>query len=97
MRSGAWLASHAGVSPHWSCDTPSRLSISLGDIQNAPTWRVLVLFVGFLNFWSVAPTFVPWGGGVCVYFLKSVRKCCFRNVCVGGGVGGHIFEHEAGT
>ena len=33
------------------------------------------------------------GGGVCVYFLKSVRKGCFRNVWVGGGGGDdHFFE-----
>ena len=40
----------------------------------------------------------PWGGGgVCVYFLKSVRKGRFRNVWVkgGAGVGGHIFQHIA--
>ena len=30
--------------------------------------------------------FIPWGGGgVCVYFLKSVRKARFRNAWVGGG------------
>ena len=34
-------------------------------------------------------------GGVCVSFLKSVRKGRFRNVWVGGGVGGHSFAHRA--
>ena len=37
-------------------------------------------------------------GGVCVYFLKSVRKCRFSNVWVWErGVGGHISEHRADT
>ena len=66
-------------------------TISLGDIRYAPTWWVLALFLGFVNFWSNAPKCRLWGGGgVCVYFLKSVRKGRFRNVWVGGG--GHIFE-----
>ena len=36
---------------------------------------------------SIGPmheNFVPWGGGVCVCFLKFVRKGRFRNVWVGG-------------
>ena len=41
---------------------------------------------GFLNFLSKAPKFHSvGGGGVCVYFLKSVRKRRFRNVWGGGG------------
>ena len=36
------------------------------------------------------------GGGVCVCFLKSVRKGRFRNVWVGGGgEGGHSFAQRA--
>ena len=34
-------------------------------------------------------------GGGCVCFSKSVRKGHFRNVWVGGGVGGHSFAHRA--
>ena len=68
--------------------------MSLGDIQNMPTWSKFAIFQGFLNFWSNAPNL---GGGY-VCFLKSVRKGRFRNVWVwgGGGVGGHSFEHRAG-
>ena len=71
--------------------TQNMCHISLGDIQNAPMRWVLALFAGFPNFWSVAPKFRPFGGGMCI-LLKSVRKGHFRNVWVGGGVGGHIFE-----
>ena len=35
-------------------------------------------------------------GGVCVYFLKSVRKGRFRNVWVGGGGSETIFLHNRG-
>ena len=59
-------------------------SISLGDVHSAPTRWVLALFLGFVNFWSNAPKFRPFGGCMC-YFWKSVRKGHFRNVWVGGG------------
>ena len=53
-------------------------------------------------FWIFGPmhqNIVPLrgGGGVCVHFLKSVRKGRFRNVWVRGEIGGHIFEHRAGN
>ena len=51
-------------------------------------------FGGFSSFGPMHQNFVP-QGGVCVCFLKSVRKGRFRNVWVGGGVGGHSFEHRA--
>ena len=59
--------------------------ISRGHSERPTRWG-LALFAGFPNFWSVAPNFRSVVvGGVCVYFLKSVRKCRFRNVWVGGG------------
>ena len=66
--------------------------ISLGDIQNMPTRSKFAIFQGFLTFWSNALKFRSIGG-VCVCFSKSVRKGCFKNVWVGGGVGDHIFEY----
>ena len=41
---------------------PVLLQISLGDIRCPPTWWVLALFLGFMNFWSNAPKFRPVGG-----------------------------------
>ena len=67
--------------------TETQGCISLGDIRSAPTRWVLALFLVFMNFWSNVPKFRPVGGGLCVYFLKSVRKGRFRNVWVGGGGG----------
>ena len=44
------------------------------------------IFPGVLEFFvRCAKMSVPWGRGVCVYFLKSVRKVHFRNVWVKGG------------
>ena len=63
--------------------------ISLTDIHSTPTRSVLALFLGFVNFWSNAPKFRPFGGGLCIYFLTSVTKGHFRYVWVLGG--GHIF------
>ena len=64
-----------------------------GAVQNVPTRWVLALFPGFLDFRSNAPKFHS-SGGVCVSFLKSVRKGRFRNVGL-GGLHGHIFVHRA--
>ena len=50
------------------------LRISLGDIWYTPTRWVLALFLGFVYFWSNAQKFHFFGEGVCVDFLKSVRK-----------------------
>ena len=50
-----------------------------------PTFWVLTLFGNFYNFGFDVQTCRHLGGGVCVYFLKSVRKGHFRNVWVGGG------------
>ena len=70
-------------------------AISLGDIHKVPTRSKFTFFQVFLNFWSNAPKCRSLGGGVCVCFSKSVRKGRFRNVWVGGGVGGHSFAHRA--
>ena len=70
-------------------------TISLGDIRFMPTRSEFAIFRAVFKFWSNAPKFRSIGGGVCVCFLKSVRKGCFRNVWVGGGVGAHSFEHRA--
>ena len=61
--------------------------MSLGDIRFVPRRWVLAFFLGFLNFSSDVPNFVPLGGGGgYVYtFLESLRKGRFRNVCVGAG------------
>ena len=48
--------------------------ISLGDIWYVPTRSKFAIFQGFLMFWSNAPKIRSGGGGVCVCFLKSVRK-----------------------
>ena len=62
-----------------------RARISLRDIQNMPTLWVLALFGIFYKFcFHVQTCRHLWGGGVCVYFLKSARKSHFRNVWVGG-------------
>ena len=54
--------------------------------HSAPTRWVLALFLGFVNFWSNAPKFRPFGGGgMCIFFLKFVRNTSFRNVWVTGG------------
>ena len=72
----------------------SVVHISLRDIRYMPTRSKFTFFQGFLNFSSNAPKFRSRGaGGVCVYFLKSFRKGHFRNVWIGGGLGGRIFEH----
>ena len=49
-----------------------------------PTFWVLALFGDFYNFGFQVQTcrHLGGGGGVCVYFLKSARKCHFRNVWV---------------
>ena len=65
---------------HYALGSP----ISLGDIHNMPTRSKFVYFQGFLRFSSRAPKFHS-VGGVCVYFLKSVRKGHFRNAWVRGG------------
>ena len=54
--------------------------ISLRDMHNLPTGSKFALVQGFFNFLSEAPKFRSIGGGVCVYFLKSVRKGHFRHV-----------------
>ena len=74
-------------------DFENRAHISRDHSECANT-MVLALFLGFMNFWSNAPKFCPiGGGGVCVYFLKSVRKGRFRNVGLGGGgVDDHILS-----
>ena len=75
------------------------MDMSLGDMQNAPTRWVLGLFVGFLNFRSVAPNFRSvWGGGgggggMCILF-EICEKMPFQK-CVGWG--GGKGEHKAGT
>ena len=57
--------------------------------QRSGFWHFLRVF---RTFGLLRQNFVPLGG-VCVYFLKSVRKGHFKKVWVGGGgVGGHIFE-----
>ena len=63
--------------------------ISLGDIWSMPRRSRFTIFRVFLNFWSKAPKFRSVGGeGVCVCFLKSVRKGRFRNIWVRWGGGG---------
>ena len=61
--------------------------ISLGDIHNLPTFWVLALCGNFYNFCFDVQTcrHLGGGGGVCVCFVKSVRKRRFGNVWVGGG------------
>ena len=61
-----------------------RGAISLGIIQNMPTQSKFTLFQGFLKFRSNAPQF-PFTGGVCAYFLKTMRKGSFKHVWVRGG------------
>ena len=71
-------------------------SISLGDIQNMPTFWVLALFGKFLQLLlPCANMSSRWGGGgVCVHCLKSARKRHFRTVWVGGGGGVAIFQRS---
>ena len=66
--------------------------IYLGDIRFMPMRSRITFFQGFLNFLSNAPKFrsVGGGGGVCIYFLKSVRKGRFRNVGLGGARWSHF-------
>ena len=66
--------------------------ISLGDIQNLPTFWVLALFGTFYNF-SFRVQTCRHLGGVCVCFLKSARKRRFTNVWVSGG-GFDIFQRS---
>ena len=72
-------------------------SISLGDIQSAPTRWVLAFFPGFLNFSSDAPKYralghpmrrniVPLGGGICILFEICVKRPFQK--CMGWGGGG---------
>ena len=71
------------------CLQITRGNTSLGDIHKLPTLCVLALFRIFYKFCFDVHTFFPMsshrGGGVCVYFFKSVRKGHFRNVWIGGG------------
>ena len=67
-------------------------ALSLGDIQNMPTFWVLALFGNVDNFCFHVQICRHPGGGVCVYFLKSARKRHFRNVWVGGRGGLPFFS-----
>ena len=64
------------------------VSISLGDIRFMPTRSEFAIFRGFFNA-PIHQNFVL-KGGVCA--------CCEKRPfqkCMGGGVGGHSFEHRA--
>ena len=63
-----------------------------GAVHHVPTQWVLEPFPGFLNFQPMRQNIVPLGGGVCVYFLISVRKGRFRYVWL---VGGARRRHDA--
>ena len=78
------LGSSVGTVLIW--DFCAAITISLGDIQNLPTFWVLALFGTFYNFCFCVQTCRHLGGGG-VYFLKSARKRRFTNVWVWGGRG----------
>ena len=60
--------------------------ISLGDIQNMPALWVLALFGISYKFCFHVQTYRHLGGGVCVYFLKSVRNAISEMYGFLGGV-----------
>ena len=62
-----------------------RGGISLGIIQSVPTRWVFGTFPRFSELLVQCAKISSRWGGVCVYFLKSVRKGRFRNVWVAGG------------
>ena len=71
--------------------TCAKRSVSAEPEYLSGTFRICQL-CGFWHFSAFSTSFasmckhvVTWGGGVCVYFLKSARKHHFRNVWVGGG------------
>ena len=68
--------------PHFSMQTVA-LHISRDHSECANTVG-FGTFPRFYELWSNAPKIRP-VGGVCVYFLKSVRKGRFRKVRVRGG------------
>ena len=81
------IHTHACIHVYVYTYTHACIHISFGDIRYVPTRSKFALFQGFLNFSFNAPKFRSvggGGGGVCVYFLKFVRKGGFRNVWVGG-------------
>ena len=62
------------------------LSASFGLCQLGGVWHFHWFFCTFC---PMHQNTVPLGGGICVYFLKSVRKGRFRNIGLGGG--GEVF------
>ena len=87
---GCWPIHLSPVTREWgggSGGSSGHYGISLGDIQNAPTRWVWHFLRVFRTFGLLRQNFVPLGG-VCVYFLKSVRKGHFAGRAGGGGGGG---------
>ena len=81
---------------------PTHTSVYLALTLLSGTFRTCQLS-GFWHFSAISTTFASMckhvvtrggGGGLCVYFFKSARKGHFRNVWVGGGGGGHIFQRS---
>ena len=77
QRPGFWLL------PNIRLRQGTYLSGTFTTHQRGGFWHFLR---GFRTFGLLPKlSFRAGGGGVCVYFLKTVRKCRFRNVWVGGG------------
>ena len=76
---------------HVAFDETSRLQHSLVGFGYLLASFIMFQLCYFLQVLLRCANMSPRRGG-CVYFLKSVRKGRFRNVCVGGGGGGKVLK-----
>ena len=74
---------HATRHTYRHTHTYTYIYISLGDIQNLPTFWVLALFGTFYNFCFCVQTCRHLGGGMCILF-EMCKKMPFQK-CMGLG------------